>query len=140
MFFENINFIAVVIAAVVGMGIGFIWYSPWTFGPLWMRSKGWTDEMLVAKKAQQKMWAVYLVQTVGYALTAYALAVLFNSLVVTSFLGMALVALVPWLGFSVPTKLGDYLFGGDSLVYMLISVGQTLVSAVVMAVIVGLFG
>lgn len=139
MFFENINYISVVVAAVVGLGVGLIWYAPWAFGPLWMKSKGWSDEMLVAKKAKQKMWAVFAAQTVGYALTAYALAVLANSLVVTSFFGMFLVALVPWLGFTVPTKLGDYLFGGDSSVYFLISIGHTLVSAAVIAVIVGLF-
>ncbi|MFN0174279.1 MAG: DUF1761 domain-containing protein [Saprospiraceae bacterium] len=42
---EN-NFIALVVAALVPMVLGFIWYHPKLFGTAWMRSAGLTDEIL----------------------------------------------------------------------------------------------
>ncbi len=40
----NINWIAVVVAAIVPMIIGFIWYNPKVFGIAWMRESGMTEE------------------------------------------------------------------------------------------------
>ena len=49
----NINFIAVLIAAVVPMVMGFIWYNPKVFGTAWMAASGMTPE-----KAKQSNMAV----------------------------------------------------------------------------------
>lgn len=42
----EINFVALLVAALVPMLLGFIWYHPKVFGNTWMRSAGLTDEML----------------------------------------------------------------------------------------------
>lgn len=49
----HINFIAVILAAVVPMVIGFIWYNPKVFGTAWMAASGMTEE-----KAKQSNMAV----------------------------------------------------------------------------------
>ncbi|MEM9680071.1 MAG: DUF1761 domain-containing protein [Bacteroidota bacterium] len=40
----NINWMALVVAAIVPMIIGFIWYNPKVFGIIWMRESGMTEE------------------------------------------------------------------------------------------------
>ena len=42
------NFLAITVAALVPMIIGFIWYNPKTFGNAWMQSAGLTEEKLKA--------------------------------------------------------------------------------------------
>ncbi len=49
----NINFIAVLLAALVPMVMGFIWYNPKVFGTAWMAASGMTPE-----KAKQSNMAV----------------------------------------------------------------------------------
>ena len=42
----QINFIAVLVAALVPMMIGFIWYNPKTFGTAWMKAADITEEKM----------------------------------------------------------------------------------------------
>ncbi len=35
-----VNYLAVLVAAIVGMVVGFIWYSPKVFGKMWMKLSG----------------------------------------------------------------------------------------------------
>jgi len=41
----HINFMAVLVAALVPMIMGFIWYNPKVFGTLWSKEAGVTEEM-----------------------------------------------------------------------------------------------
>lgn len=47
------NFIAILLAAVVPMAVGFIWYNPKVLGTAWMAASGMTEE-----KAKQSNMAV----------------------------------------------------------------------------------
>ncbi|MDG5491067.1 DUF1761 domain-containing protein [Psychroserpens sp. SPM9] len=40
------NFLAILVAAVVPMVLGFIWYNPKLFGTVWMRESGMTEEKM----------------------------------------------------------------------------------------------
>jgi hypothetical protein len=40
---ENINWIAIVVAAILPLGTGFLWYGP-LFGKAWMKETGMTEE------------------------------------------------------------------------------------------------
>jgi len=40
----NINFLAVLVTALVPMAIGFIWYNPKVLGTVWQKETGLTDE------------------------------------------------------------------------------------------------
>ncbi|MFL0352858.1 DUF1761 domain-containing protein [Xanthomarina sp. GH4-25] len=42
----EINFLAILVAALVPLVMGFIWYHPKTFGNIWMRESGLTAESL----------------------------------------------------------------------------------------------
>jgi len=139
MFFQNLNYIAIVIAMIAGVAVGFIWYAPWAFGRIWMKEKGLTKESMAAKQGNRSMAPTFALMALSALIEAFILSALFNSLIVTSFGGILLVALCVWIGFAVPPKAGDYLFGGESLSLFLISVGQSLVAITVMAMIVGIW-
>ncbi|MEK7163420.1 MAG: DUF1761 domain-containing protein [Patescibacteria group bacterium] len=140
MFFQNINYWVVIAAAIIGMIVGFLWHAPWAFGPLWMKSKGWTEESMRAKKAGKSMAPVWVGMTAVTFITAFVIAAIFNSLVVVSFWGIILTAFLLWIGFAVPMKLADYYFGGDNFVFFLLSVGHELAVLIVMSAIIGIFG
>ena len=42
----EINFLAILVAALVPLIMGFFWYNPKTFGNAWMRESGLTEESL----------------------------------------------------------------------------------------------
>ncbi len=42
----GINFIAILVAALVPMALGFIWYHPKVFGTVWMNHSGMTEEKM----------------------------------------------------------------------------------------------
>ncbi len=140
MFLENLNYIVIVIAGLVGIGIGIVWHSPYVFGKLWLSSMGWSVEHMKAKKEGKPMAPIYVAMTLGSLVTAFILAGLFNSLVIVGFWNIVFTGFCVWLGFSVPVKLADYLFGGDSFVFFLISIGYHLVTIVTMSVLIGIFG
>lgn len=46
----NINYLAVLIAAIVSMIVGGLWYSPILFGKMWTKAMGWNEETMKEKK------------------------------------------------------------------------------------------
>lgn len=140
MFFGNLNYIVIVIATIVGMGVGIIWHAPFVFGKLWMKYTGFTEDHLRAKKAKQSMALVNITMTIGMLAEAFILAAIFNSLIVVGFSGILLVGFCVWIGFAVPVRLGDYLYGGDSWQYFLIEAGYQLCAVLVMSIVIGIFG
>jgi predicted permease len=51
--FESTNWMAVIVAAISSMAIGFVWYHPKVFGTAWMKGAGLTPED--GKKANMGM-------------------------------------------------------------------------------------
>lgn len=140
MFFGNINYVTVAIATVAGLLLGYAWHAQWAFGKLWMKHKSWSDESLHAKRAKSPMWRVNLVTAASLFVTALVLSALFNSLIVTTVCGILWLALLVWAAFSLPMKLYDYLYGGDSFAFMCLSSAFQLVAVAIMALIIGLWG
>ena len=42
----ELNFMAIIMAALSTLVIGFLWYNPKTFGGIWMRESGMTEERM----------------------------------------------------------------------------------------------
>jgi Protein of unknown function (DUF1761) len=42
----NINFLALLLAAISSLVVGFIWYHPKVFGNIWMKEAGMTEEKM----------------------------------------------------------------------------------------------
>ena len=52
----EINFLAVLVAALSSFVVGFVWYNPKVFGTIWMNEIGMTEEKAKqeAKEAEKK--------------------------------------------------------------------------------------
>lgn len=142
MFFQNIHYWPVVAAAIVSTVIGFLWYSPWIFGKVWMKQMGITDKEVEEYKktagaaAKVKMY----VGPLGLSLvTAFIVAALFNSLVITTMGGILILGFSVWIGFSMPVAANNALFGKDTPVLFLINAGFQLVNLVLVSIIIGLW-
>ncbi len=139
MFFGNLNYIVIIVAAILGLAVSVIWHAPFVFGKLWLTYKGWSDEVLASKKQGKSMIPVYVSVTVATLVQAFIVAVVFNSIIVTGISGILITALCLWAGFTFPVKFADYLFGGDSWQYLLIETGRELVVITLMSLVIALF-
>lgn len=134
-----INYLAVVVAAVANMIIGFLWYGP-LFGKQWIRMMGFTKEDIEA--AQKKgMGKNYALMALGSLATAYVLAHAYEFaatyLAAFGIAGGAMAGFWNWLGFIAPVMLGSVLWEGKSWKLWSLNAGYYLVALVVMGMIIG---
>lgn len=133
----GINYLAVVVAAVVAYGAGAVWHSPVGFGRYWMKLMGFNEESmkrmpLTPAQAMSLGFAVTLV-------TAYVLA-LFISLTYAFTLYTALeLAFWVWLGFLAPTLANGWLWEGKSLKLFAFNAAYSLFNIAIMALVLGLW-
>src|SRR4051812_24678592 len=102
----DVSWFPVIVAAVIYMLIGWVWYSPAGFGKQW------------SKLAGRKMgdmgdgWGGMGVMLVAAFLQAFLLANLVRDIGINTMRDGLLLGLVLWAGFVGATSLGDVLFGG----------------------------
>ena len=53
----NLSLIAIVVAAVAGMVIGALWYSPLLFGNAWLKAIGKTEDELASATPARICWS-----------------------------------------------------------------------------------
>ncbi len=135
-----VNYLAVFLAGVSNMVIGFLWYGP-LFGKPWMKYVGFTPEKL--KKAQKNMGPTYGLMFVSALVMAYALFHFIWYAAPGSYTLFIAVktAVWAWLGFIATTILSGFMFSPERKSYKLyfIDAGYYLAALVVMAVIIYLF-
>lgn len=127
-----INYLAVLVCAVLSMVVGAIWYGP-LFGRNWMEIIGANSMSPEEReKKKKKMMSMYGVQFLLALLQIYVLAYLITSWVNAN--GIKLSIFI-WLGFIFTTLAGSSLWGGDSsrIAWMrfVIQAGYQLVMAII---------
>lgn len=136
----QVNYLAVILAGVVSMAIGFLWYSYALFGRPWMKLMGYTKESL--KEAQKKMGPMYGVSFILSLLTAYVLshvmALSQNYYQYNMLLAGVGSAFWMWIGFIMPVQATDVIFGGKKWALFAIHTGYQLASMLAMGVVLGL--
>lgn len=130
-----VNYWAVLVCGVAAMVTGGLWYGT-LFGKLWAKDMGFdmsdTEKMARMKKDAMKN---YPQQFIGALLTAYVLLHVLNAFDADS-IGLALQgAFWIWLGFYVPVKYGDKLWGGKPLRLFFIDAAYYLILLGVMSAI-----
>lgn len=53
----EVNYVAILLASIVSMVLGFLWYSPMVLGKQWMKEKKISPESM--KKSQKEMGKWY---------------------------------------------------------------------------------
>lgn len=133
----TVNYLAVILAGVASMALGFLWYSPMVMGKAWMKEKGYTQETL--KKAQKEMGKLYALSFVVSLVTAYVLShvmVLSENFFHYSLLSTGLTsAFWMWLGFIMPVQITATIFGEKNWKLFGIDTGYHLVSIMAMGVV-----
>ncbi|MDZ4341375.1 MAG: DUF1761 domain-containing protein [Candidatus Binatia bacterium] len=130
----NINLVGVLLAGIIGMGVGALWYGP-LFGKQWIKLMGFSKESM--EKAKEKgMIKSYALSFVGQLVTAYALAALvaFSAQYFGGF-SYSLVFWV-WLGFTVPLLLNNVLWEGKPWMLFALNAGHSLVQLMAMGVVI----
>ncbi len=136
----EVNYIAVLISAVVAMAIGFFWYSEAFLGKPWMKLMGYTKESM--EKAAKGMGPMYALSFVGALVMAYVLTHVMTFS--RAFMGTEPVmtgltsGFWMWLGFIAPVQMTDVIFGGKKWNLFYINTGYQLVSVLGMGFVLGL--
>ncbi len=125
----NLNLVPVIIAGVINIILGALWYSPLVVGKLWMRSMGKTEEELKQGFSSAAMGMTYVVNTIASLVFAYVLAHLVKFSMVNTFSQGVMIGFWVWLGFVVTTVIPGYMYESRPkmlyflfIVYQLISI------------------
>ena len=78
----DINYLAVLVVAVVAFGLGALWYSPVLLGKPWMAAIGKPEEEI--KSSSRSMPLIFGLTFLAWLLTAYVLAHIVDYAVATS--------------------------------------------------------
>ena len=134
----SVNFWAVLVSAVASMVIGTIWYGP-LFGKMFMGAMG-MEKMSPEQKAEMKkgMTLTYIWQFIASLVMFYVFARVMSIAGWTGAVGGLHAAFWVWIGFVVPLKLGDALWGGKMTLFWL-GVGNMLVTLAAAGIIIGAF-
>ena|SRR5688572_25215766 len=136
----EVNYVAVLVAGIVTMIVGFLWYGPMLFGNVWMKLMGHTKESI--EKEKTNMGKTYGTSFVLALVTAYVLSHVMNlsqnfyhyEAVMTGVSS----AFWMWLGFIMPVQATDVLFGNKKMKLFAINTGYQLASVLAMGVVLGL--
>jgi hypothetical protein len=131
---SQINWLAVVLAFVASMAIGFVWYMPAVLGNRWMAAIGKTEEDLKNIGGGAGIW---LPMMLASALTAILLAVLISKLGLDNALAGAWFALVLGLVFRAGGHVIHNGFAGRPAAVTVIDAGHDLVAMAVSGAIIG---
>lgn len=126
----GINYPAVLVAAILNMVLGALWYSPAVFGKAWMELVGFKPED--AQKRMAGMQRAYILTFIGSFVMAYALARVLWYAKVVSVGGGIMIGLLAWLGFVATTHGSNYLFEGKPFRLFTINMGYHLAALVIM--------
>ena len=127
----GVNYLAVVVATVVALVIGFIWYSPRVFGNRWMAYLGTTQAQL-GNPGPTGM----LVGVVASLINAWVLAVLALNLGGKSVTDGILLGVLAWLGFMATITAAQISFEKKSWGLWVLNNAHNLLVQVIMAAIV----
>jgi hypothetical protein len=129
-----VNYLHVLVAAVVVFVLGWLWYSPLLFYKPWMRLRG-LDPVAAMAGAQMPAWKL-LIEVGRCLVLAYVLARFVALLGVSSSMGAVHVGLLLWIGFPVILLAGSVLWDNVPWKVAAIHAGDWLVKMLVIPIIV----
>jgi hypothetical protein len=119
---HDINYWAVLVAVVVNMAVGAVWYSPNVFGKTWSKLLGKKMEDMKANGSTG-----YMVSTVGAVLQSFILANLIRDMGITTAMRGALLGALVWIAFVAAATAPDTVFSGRPWKLWKINTGYFLV-------------
>ena len=133
----DINWLAVLVAAIASFAIGFFWYSPMLFGRVWQREANLSDEDISSGNMPVIFGATFILAVAQAVLLAAVVAGVLGA--DPEFGDVILLALVIGAGWVATSFATGYLFERRSLPLWLINAGYNVVLFLAFGLIIGLW-
>jgi hypothetical protein len=140
MTFAGVNYLAIIVAAVVAWIAGAVWYM--ALGKAWMGAHGWASRAEAPKRTGLAAGAPFVISFIAEIVMAWVLAGLIAHLgpgQLTVRNGIISAAFV-WLGFVATTVTVNNAYPGKPWLLTLIDAGHWLVVLLLMGAVIGAFG
>jgi len=122
-----INWLAVLVAAIIRMAVGFAWYSPPLLLKPWQALTGVTPETMKAGLGK-----AMVVDVIASLIMAFALANIIVGANITDWLNGALAGFWVWLGFQATLLVSLWGYENRSLKLIAINLGNNLIALLLM--------
>jgi hypothetical protein len=122
-----INYWAVLVAAIIRIAVGFVWYSPALFLKPWQQLTGITQETMRAGTAK-----AVAIDAVASLVMAFALANIIGASGITDWLNGALAGFWVWLAFQAMLLITLWGYENRPLKLIAINLGNNLIALVLM--------
>jgi Protein of unknown function (DUF1761) len=133
---QGVNYLAVLVAAIAAMAVGFAWYSGGLFGKAWARARGIDmNDPAVREKMRKTSGRMYGTTFLATLVRAIVLAAFIGALQAYNLRAALSVAFWLWLGFLATVQLTDAIFGDKPRQVLWIDTSYQLVTMLVMAAI-----
>jgi len=136
--FAGVNYLAVVVAAVVAWLAGAAWYT--SLGKPWAAAQGMTPEQMAAARQQPGAYLPFVYVFIAELVMAWVLAGLLGHLGPVTWRGGMISAAFCWLGFVITTMAVNISFARRDWRLLLIDGGYWLVALLLMGAIIGGMG
>jgi hypothetical protein len=134
----NVNWIAIILAAISTMIVGSLWYGP-LFGKMWTRlAKVKTDPNFTGGKMAFMYIKAFLASMVTAIILAYAIAVTHLASSNSYFMNALSVGILLWFGFTAARIFMHDLFEGRRQKLTALNIMHEFVTIVIMSIIIGL--
>lgn len=134
----EINWLAVVLATISSMVVGFIWYAKPVFGARWMRLSGIKEED--TKGAALPLIITFVVSFLTAAVLAGSAALAQHFYEGNFLLNAVLTSVILWIGFTAARMITHDLFDRRPSSLTVLNLAHELVTVLVMGLIIGAFG
>lgn len=131
----DINLLAVLVASVLMMVLGFLWYSPFLFGKLWMKGMGMNPKDMSDPKCMALAKKGYLASFLGGLVTAFVFGLMIQGLLIEGFREALFMAVTIWLGFFLAPTVCSIFFEKKSVTIYLINMGFQLAAFVLTSLV-----
>jgi hypothetical protein len=138
MSFHHLNFLAVLVAAISTMLVGFLWYSPLLFAKPWMREMGYDlNDQAKTEEMKKSAGPAYAGSLMASLVSAFVLALFLHWMRAEGAQVGAMTGFHVWLGFVATVQFTAVLFTKQSMKLFAINTGYQLVCYLVMGAILG---
>ena len=138
MTFAGINYLAVLVAAAAGFGLGGVWYR--LLAKPWMKAHGFTSKMIRKHHGKGAAPTPLIIAAVACLIMAWMLAGVMGHLGEVSLKNGVISAAFIWFGFVITTLAVNNIFGLRRHVLIVIDGGHWLGVLLLMGAIIGAWG
>lgn len=131
----EVNFLAVLLAAIASMVLGSLWYGP-VFGKQWMMMAGISEEKMKAG-GKNAMIAAMVTGFITSLVTAYVFATFLRYVGEMTVQSGLTLGFWVWLGFFATTQLGVVIWEMKSVKLYVLNTAYSLANLLIMGAIVG---